>query len=288
MLANLNKIEHLLDRLAPPKWPEDVLGKIDRQKAGQGKSLFMTHCASCHNAYPYTWTAPNKFGKRFIEVGLVPQVYVGTDPSQFLRTQAYAITGHLSAYLPAPYKDQPIVPTAALRTILVQLTLRRALEPLKLSDAELLDYNGYRVLPGPPPPVKSWKAAPRDGVWATGPFLHNGSVPNLYEMLIPASQRSKKFYVGREFDPVKVGIDTSGKSGMFLFDTSMIGNSNAGHSFENGPRGSGVIGPLLTEQQRWALIEYLKSIPEEPGRVTPFGGPPNARTGNPPWANPSQ
>ena len=288
MLPNLNKIEHLLDRLAPPKWPEDVLGKIDRQKAGQGKSLFMTHCASCHNAYPYTWTAPDKFGKRFIEVGLVPQVYVGTDPSQFQRTQAYAITGHLAPYLPPPYKDQAIVPTAALRTTLVRLTMRRAFEPLKLSDAELLDYNGYRSLPGPPPPVDSWKAAPRDGVWATGPFLHNGSVPNLYEMLIPAKQRSKKFYVGREFDPVKVGIDTSGKSGNFLFDTSLIGNSNAGHSFENGPRGNGVIGPLLTEQQRWALVEYLKSIPEEPGRVTPFGGPPNARTGNPPWANPSQ
>jgi hypothetical protein len=288
MLANLNGIEHLLDRLAPPKWPEEVLGKIDRQKATKGKALFMTHCAGCHNAYPYTWTAPNKYGKRFIEVGLVPQKYVGTDPAQFVRTQAYAITGPLSAYFPAPYKDQTIIPTAAMRQDLTRLSLRRALESLKLSDAELLDYNGYRELPGPPPPVESWKAAPRDGVWATGPFLHNGSVPNLYEMLVPAKQRSKKFYVGREFDPVKVGIDTSGKSGMFLFDTSLIGNSNAGHSFENGPRGNGIIGPLLTDAQRWALVEYLKSIPEEPGRVTPYGGPPNARTGNPPWAMPSQ
>ena len=288
ILPNLNKIEHLLDRLAPPKWPEDVLGKIDRQKASQGKALFMTHCASCHNAYPYTWTPPNKYGKRFIEVGLVPQTYVGTDPAQFVRTQAFALTGHLSAYFPPPLKDQPIVPTADMRQHLTRLSLGRALEPLKLSDAELLDYNGYRELPGPPPPVDSWKAAPRDGVWATGPFLHNGAVPNLYEMLIPAKQRSKKFYVGREFDPVKVGIDTSGKSGMFLFDTSLIGNSNAGHSFENGPRGNGVIGPLLTEQQRWALVEYLKSIPEEPGRVTPFGGPPNARSGNQPWANPAR
>jgi len=260
MLPSLNKIEHMLDRLAPPKWPEDALGRIDRQKAAQGKALFMTHCASCHNAYPYTWTAANKWGKRFIEVGLVPQSYVGTDPAQFVRTQAFAMTGHLSAYFPAPYKDQAIIPTAAMRQELTRLSLRRALEPLKLSDAELLDYNGYRELPGPPPPVDSWKAAPRDGVWATGPFLHNGSVPNLYEMLIPAKQRSKKFYVGREFDAVKVGIDTSGKSGNFLYDTSLIGNSNAGHSFENGPRGNGVIGPLLTEQQRWALVEYLKSL----------------------------
>ena len=142
----------------------------------------------------------------------------------------------------------------------------------------------YHELPLPPAPVDVYKAAPRDGVWATPPFLHNGSVPNLYEMLIPAKERTKKFYVGREFDPVKVGLDTSGKSGTFLLDTSLPGNSNAGHSFENGPRGNGVIGPLLTDQQRWAIVEYLKSIPEEAGRVTPFGGPPNAVTGHPPWA----
>jgi hypothetical protein len=105
-------------------------------------------------------------------------------------------------------------------------------------------------------------------------------------MLIPAAQRTKKFYVGRDFDPVKVGVDTSGKSGTFLLDTSMEGNSNAGHSFENGPVGDGVIGPLLTDRQRWALVEYLKSIPEEGGRVTPFGGPPNAATGHVKWEGP--
>ena len=121
-------------------------------------------------------------------------------------------------------------------------------------------------------------------MWATPPFLHNGSVPNLYEMLIPANERTKKFYVGRDFDPVKVGVDTSGKSGTFLWIPHCRGNSNAGHSFENGPRGNGVIGPLLTDEQRWALVEYLKSIPEEAGRVTPFGGPANARTGHSEWA----
>ena len=55
-------------------------------------------------------------------------------------------------------------------------------------------------------------------------------------------------------------------------DTRLPGDSNAGHSFENGPRGAGIVGPLLTDDQRWALVEYLKSIPETPGRVTPFGG----------------
>ena len=90
-------------------------------------------------------------------------------------------------------------------------------------------------------------------------------MPNLYEMLVPARERTKKFYVGSDFDPVKVGVDTSGNSGRFLLDTTLLGNSNASHSFEDGPRGNGVIGPLLTDKERWSLVDYLKSIPEEPG-----------------------
>src|SRR5450631_3352698 len=273
-VLNLQKIEDALSRLAPPKWPEEIFGAIDRKKAAAGKALFVTNCASCHNAWPYTWTQANKYGKRFIEVGLVPQKYVGTDPGQFEDLRPYAITGQLSGYLPPPFKDKDLIPTGALYAILREQILAKALSQLKFTEAEAADLYGYRVYPLPPPPTAVYKAAPRDGVWATPPFMHNGSVPNLYEMLLPAKERSKKFYIGREFDPVKVGLDTSGKSGMFLFDTSLPGNSNAGHSFENGPRGNGVIGPLFTDEQRWAIVEYLKSIPEEAGRVTPFGGPP--------------
>ena len=103
-------------------------------------------------------------------------------------------------------------------------------------------------------------------------------------MLLPTRERTKTFYIGQEFDPVKVGLDTS-EGGGFLMDTGLRGNSNAGHSFEDGPLGNGVVGSHLTEEQRWALVEYLKSIPEEAGRITPFGGPPNAKTDRQPWAN---
>jgi hypothetical protein len=285
-LLNLQKIENMLARLAPPKWPEEVFGAIDRKKAAEGKALFMQHCAGCHNAYPYTWTEPNKYGKRFIQVGLVPQKVVGTDPGQFEDLRPYAQTAQLGPNLPGRFKGEPIIPTGDLYYILQKELLDRALAKLQLTEAETINLHGYREFPLPPPPKDVYKAAPRDGIWATPPFMHNGSVPNLYEMLIPAKERTKKFYVGREFDPVKVGLDTSGNSGKFLHDTAQRGNSNAGHSFENGPRGNGVIGPLLTEAQRWALIEYLKSIPEEPGRVTVFGGPPNAKSGKPRWAEP--
>jgi mono/diheme cytochrome c family protein len=284
-LKNLEEIEGWLNHLAPPKWPEEAFGKIDRAKAAEGKKLFEDHCAGCHNSYPYTWTEPNKYGKRFLEVGLVPESYVGTDPMQFQDVRPYVQTAHLAPYLPEPLKDKPLIPGAYLYLGLQASILHAALLNVNQTPEEAIEMHGYRELPTPrASEVPHYKAAPRDGVWATPPFMHNGSVPNLYEMLVPAAERTKKFCLGRDFDPVKVGVDTSCKSGTDMIDTSLIGSSNRGHSFENGPRGNGVIGPLLTDEERWALVEYLKSIPEQAGRVTPFGGPPNAVTGHAKWA----
>jgi len=275
-VLELQRVENLLSRLAPPSWPEEVFGRIDRDKAKVGKALFMEHCASCHNAWPYRWTEPNKYGKRFILVGLTPQSYVGTDHTQAEVLRPFALTGELSKYFPGEFRDKPMLPTKDFLALLQAVVRDKAIEKLKLSESETANLNGYREFPLPPPPDRVYKAAPRDGVWATPPFMHNGSVPNLYEMLIPARERTKKFYHGPEFDPVKVGLDTTAGSGLFLMDTTLLGNSNAGHSFEEGPRGNGVIGPLLKDDERWALVEYLKSIPEQPGRVTPFGGPPES------------
>ena len=272
-IPELRRVEDQLERLAPPSWPEDVFGKIDRDKAKVGGALFVEYCASCHNAWPYRWTEPNKYGKRFVLVGLVPQSYVGTDPTQSEAIKPFAVTGQLGNNLPPTLRGKEVVPMAEFKLSIQREIMERALAKLKLTPPELLDLHGYRELPQPPAPDRVYKAAPRDGVWATPPFLHNGSVPNLYEMLIPAAERTKKFCIGREFDPVKVGLDTTCGPGTFQLDTTILGNSNAGHSFQGGPRGNGVIGPLLTDAQRWELVEYLKSIPEQPGRVTPFGGP---------------
>lgn len=129
-------------------------------------------------------------------------------------------------------------------------------------------YEGFGML-DIPQVVSGYKPRPLQGVWATPPFLHNGSIPNLYELLSPAYERSTKFYIGRrEFDPVKVGyvLDPLSKGG-FWFDTRVPGNFNTGHEFragyvpydENNPQVQyGVIGPELTPAQRMDLIEYLK------------------------------
>jgi hypothetical protein len=280
-IPELQRVENQLERLAPPSWPEDVFGKIDRDKAKVGKALFMENCASCHNAWPYRWTEANKYGKRFLLVGLVPLTYVGTDATQFEALRPFALTGPLTNFLPGEFRGKATVPTDAFLGLLQVAIRETAIKKLGLNEAQTAELHGYREFPSPPRPDRVWKAAPRDGVWATPPFMHNGSVPNLYEMLIPAAERTKTFYLGHEFDPVKVGLDTTASSGTFLLDTTLLGNSNAGHSFQDGPRGNGVIGPLLKDEERWAIVEYLKSIPEEPGRVTPFGGFPEGRLPQP-------
>ena len=61
----------------------------------------------------------------------------------------------------------------------------RAVRKLNLTEAQTLDLNGYRVPSTTLPAGGVYKAGPRDGVWATAPFLHNGSVPNLYENVDP-------------------------------------------------------------------------------------------------------
>ena len=90
-IPELQRVENLLGRLAPPSWPEEILGKIDRDKAKAGKSLFVEHCASCHNAWPYRWTDANKYGKRYILVGTTPQTYLGTDRTQFDVLRPFAL-----------------------------------------------------------------------------------------------------------------------------------------------------------------------------------------------------
>jgi hypothetical protein len=85
-------------------------------------------------------------------------------------------------------------------------------------------------------------------------------VPSLYQLLGPAEQRDKTFYLGsREFDPVHVGYATDRFDGAYEYRTDQPGNSNHGHEFSNQP-GKGVIGPELSEEDRRALIEYLKTL----------------------------
>jgi len=130
------------------------------------------------------------------------------------------------------------------------------------------DLNGFGEEDNP----VAWRAyrpRPLEGIWATAPFLHNGSVPSIYQLLLPAEERDAEFYLGRkEFDPATLGIEVSPFPGAFRFDTRVTGNSNLGHEFDDGLCGDGVIGYAVpgqrgycrqfTERERMAIIEYLK------------------------------
>jgi len=96
-----------------------------------------------------------------------------------------------------------------------------------------------------------YRARPLNGIWATGPFLHNGSVPTLMDLLAPSSNRPTKFLVGDGvFDPKNVGFKPEENGSNFIFDTSNRGNSNIGHEY----------GVSLSDEEKLALIEYLKSL----------------------------
>ena len=174
-------------------------------------------CSECHTSYPYRWSAALKQGKRFIENALVPQELVGTDNTQFANVAFDPNPTMLTGKLAPLFNGEAIVAKSEFSKVLMGTIIGRAVERAgPVTPDELIDMNGFVNFGNEPrakPPGRSYKAAPRDGVWSIGPFLHNGSVPNMYELLSPVSQRSKTFYVGRDFDPVKLGIETSGKSG---------------------------------------------------------------------------
>jgi hypothetical protein len=90
---------------------------------------------------------------------------------------------------------------------------------------------------------------PLVSVWATAPYLHNNSVPTLYDLLLPAVQRPRTFAVGhREYDPMKLGYVATPADGDFIFDSTLPGNHNSGHEY----------GTAISEPDRMDLLEYLK------------------------------
>ena len=91
-------------------------------------------------------------------------------------------------------------------------------------------------------------AATLSGVWARSPYLHNGSVRTMEELLTSPADRATMFHRGsREYDSGLMGYTDAGP---YVFDTSVSGNSNSGHDY----------GTTLSAEDKHALIEYLKTL----------------------------
>jgi len=101
---------------------------------------------------------------------------------------------------------------------------------------------------------EGYVAMPHTGLWLNGPFLHNGSVPSLADLLEPVEARPKQFWRGYDvYDPARVGFVTSGPEAQreaTFVDTSRPGNSNAGHTY----------GTELPAAAKRALLEYMKTL----------------------------
>jgi len=265
-VENLHEIETLLGGDAPgkgvwsPKWPENILGKIDADKAAKGEKLYNELCLHCHQSpmlsdegrKPQHWTNnTNSAGRQFFKVTMIPLAEIGTDPKEaqnFYNRTADSGTlgkGVISARDGLKYITQKVID--------------QAYADLKLSPEQKNEWNGYRdnELLAP----LAYKARPHNGIWATPPYLHNGSVPNLFALLSPVSERPTVFYLGnKQYDPVKLGLKTDPLEGASEFRTDLPGNSNAGHEFNDGPKTNGVIGRKLSEEERTQIIEYLKTL----------------------------
>lgn len=239
-LDNLHKLETLAYKITPPEWPEDTMGAIQHDRATRGKALYDARCWGCHDDYGAS-DAAGRFAYRVFKPG-----EIGTDPMeainfaqrlrdgrQFARAQVATLSSIANWY----YSKNDVSPETQ-----AEWNSRRGPEVWR--DMTDMDGNAYT-------------AKPLAGVWATAPYLHNGSVPTLLDLLSPQVQRPASFSVGqREYDPEKVGYLQSAK-GSFLFDTSLPGNGNYGHE---------IPGTLKwTDDQKLDLIEFLKTIS---GRVT--------------------
>jgi mono/diheme cytochrome c family protein len=255
--------------LASPIWPEDILPPIDAALAAKGAALYQLHCKGCHlpaTSDPEFWTASqwstaNAAGERYLNLNMIDIAHVGTDPAQAedMKNRTVAIPTTLAIKNGSGQVVTSDDFADALRQLVSAVVTRWYDSQVPPTPPALRDkMNGFRS--DGVRALRQYKARPLNGIWATPPYLHNGSVPNLYALFSPVAERPKTFYLGnREYDPVNVGYRTEEFPGGFKLDTSIRGNSNSGHEFNNGS-GQGIIGPLLTPDERRELIEYLKSL----------------------------
>ncbi len=245
-ISNLGDLQSGFYKLTAPKWPSEYAGQLDAGKIARGKSLYEQHCVQCHTYVDST------DAKRKLRAVLTPLAEVGTDPLiidnfENRRVKTGVLEGdHLLLVTGEKFSAE------AKPIDLVTHTAAGALvnQPWQSLKAIINEHESRY-----PKPEKSdnrvYKARPINGVWASAPYLHNGSVPTIYDLLLPAAQRPVTFYVGNiELDVTKVGHLATETPSTTLFDTRLRGNSNVGHEY----------GTQLNDEQRWDLVEYIKSL----------------------------
>jgi hypothetical protein len=260
-IDNLHRLERLAYKLTPPEWPA-AFPAVDVARAEAGKALFVEHCAPCHQKYDTDGLVRTYQLFSFAKTGTDPLAAINFElpvalPDGSVRPFPFAAGDLVKKIKLKAYHD------AGLNQSQIDELENRRVRKGRMWDpmfrAPLLDSARFRDTAG----RKVYRAKTLVGIWATGPFLHNGSVPTIYDLLSPAASRPVTFATGtREYDPVKLGIQTNPSKytlapgqAPFTFDTRLPGNWNTGHEwdFYSG----------LNDEKRYEIIEFLKTFTSE-------------------------
>ena len=257
----LTKLEKLVRKLGPPRWPWPV----DEAMAAAGKAIYerpatQGGCTECHGITKGAVRFPDH------QTWATPVQNVGTDTREFELLGRTARSGALEGAR-IPFVTSPLKPTDTAFNILATSVLGSVIQhylpfaattqtsppatfklPPQLSDLP----GAFRA---PAPAVAAYEARVLEGIWAAAPYLHNGSIPTLAELLKPAAERVAAFKVGPSYDLVNVGIATEQTSFDQVLTTTdcsdlSSGNSRCGHEF----------GTSLPQAEKQALLEYLKTL----------------------------
>ncbi len=246
-IGNLVQVESWLETLLPPVWPKEF-PQPDTASVQAGQAIYQAECVSCHQLLTrgeLKYPTP---------IHMTPVDQVQTDRQLVdnfrLRTaRTNQLEGRpIRVDVKRPLdKFGPEAPVRVLAAHVTIGTLRAFGTATPVQEAR----DAARSIKDGPQDLSSYKARPLDGIWATAPYLHNGSVPSLAQLLKPARERVREFCVGSfDFDPATVGFSTGCVGHTSSFDTTRIGNSNAGHEY----------GTRLSPPQKAQLLEYLKTL----------------------------
>lgn len=228
----LRALTTLVFNTEAPKYEDFLQFSVNELSAAhRGELLFEENCSSCHGHYPRKW--------------------------QF---EGDAIVGFERQSVDYP---QPTV-GCDVGTDRQRLLAAKVAEKYPPKDIPILDQSLSKI-----ESIGEYIPPPLVGVWASWPYLHNGSVPTLRDLFEPSDKRPKQFYVGpsvsekTDFDRNKNGFPVppprKWRSKSSLYDTSVRGQSNQGHDigiFIDEATGQ----PKFTDKQKNDLLNYLKTL----------------------------
>jgi cytochrome c553 len=263
----LEALEDLIRDLGPPKWP----WAINEELAAKGKVVFDRNasaggCAECHSVQ----SGPTRFPNA--PTWETPIQDVGTDSREYDILGWTAQTGVLNG-AKIPFVSEPLKPTDTAFRILQTAVTGSILQyyvPVALRSQPPLQIEKARAAAAPEteslrdafkepklrgPNAYAYESRVLQGIWATAPYLHNGSVPTLADLLKPVGERAVSFKVGPKYDTANVGLAAEQDKFDYVLTTTDCGDRNSGNS-----RCGHEFGISLSNEEKQALLEYLKAL----------------------------